>query len=376
MSDTAMILMNFASGTSQNPQSAPMPMLMRSIGNWDAMAMGTAFIVDTQQSGAGGKFYSTNWFMGSVQHAIGERATFQADVMLSLEPATITDRRYPLLFQTGETAFGIPLVDAQHPHNFVMALGFHYMRQIAEDLKADLYVAPVGDPALGPVAFPHRASASEIPQAPISHHLQDSTHIAYDVVTAGLNWNKFRAEASGFHGAEPGENRWTIGYGAIDSWSTRLWFFPTANWAAQISMGRLTKPEALEPGDQVRAAASVSYSRYGWSSSFIWGRTHNTASQRDLNSWLGESVLPIRRRNFLTGRIEVVDKDELHIPGIYRIGAYTFGYTRDIGVFANLETGLGANFTAYSLPDTLRPLYGDHPVGANIFLRLRIRRGA
>ncbi|SRR5579883_2741180 len=376
MSDVAMALMNIASGTAQNPQSAPMPMLMTSFGKWDAMLMGTAFLVDTQNSGprGGDKLYSTNWFMGTVQRSWGMHDTFQAETMLSLEPATITNRRYPLLFQTGETAYGVPLVDAQHPHDFVMSLGFHYMHQVSDGLMWDLYFAPVGDPALGPVAFPHRASAAELPEATLSHHWQDSTHIANEVVTAGMTYKKFRAEASGFYGAEPNENRWNIDSGPIDSWSARVWYFPSSNWAAQVSLGRLTKPEKTEPGDQVRSTASVSYTRDGWSTSFIWGRNHDTATQHDLNSWLVESVLPVRRRNFLTGRIEVVDKDELTVPGIFRIGAYTIGYTRDIGTFAHLQTGIGANFTTYSIPDSLRPAYGDRPLGGNVYLRFRIRK--
>ena len=147
--------------------------------------------------------------------------------MLSLEPATITDRRYPLLFQTGETAYGVPLVDGQHPHNFIMGLGFHYARELGGNTVLDLYFAPVGDPALGPVAYPHRASAMELPEAPISHHWQDSTHISDDVVTAGIQYRRMKLEASGFHGAEPGENRWIVQQGASIPGPARLWFFPT-----------------------------------------------------------------------------------------------------------------------------------------------------
>src|SRR6202040_4114682 len=110
-----------------------------------------------------------------------------------------------------------------------------------------------------------------LPQAPISHHLQDSTHIADEVVTVGIQHNKVKIEASGFHGAEPGENRWIIGTGRLDSGAGRLGFFPTKNWAAQVSFGRITHPEALEPGDQVRATASLEYTRPvaggSWSSS-------------------------------------------------------------------------------------------------------------
>jgi hypothetical protein len=392
MNEASMSLMNLASGTSQNPAAWPMPMLMMHFGNWNTMFMGTAFLVDTQQSGprGGDKLYSSNAFMASAEHRADQNGAFEARLMLSLEPATITDRRYPLLFQTGETAYGIPLADGQHPHNFIMELGFHYIDSLAPDTSLDVYFAPVGDPALGPVAYPHRASAAELPQAPISHHLQDSTHIADEVVTVGLSHKMFKLEASGFHGAEPGENRWIVETGAIDSWSGRLWFFPTKNWAAQISAGRLARPERNEPGDQVRATASLEYSvpvhDASWSSSLIWGRTHNTTSTHNLNSYLAESVFPIRPNDFISGRFELMDKDELfsaqpeiqqpleHLYGsTFRIGAYTIGYTRDVHLFRYVETGIGANFTAYSLPGPIKPYYGNHPAGGNIFVRFRLK---
>jgi hypothetical protein len=379
MNPAAMSLMNLASGTSTNPVAWKMPMLMMHLGSWNTMIMGLAYIVDTQQSGPRGadKLYSPNWFMASAEHRAGAKGAFQADLMLSLDPATITGERYPLLFQTGETAYGRALVDAQHPHNFVMALGLHYAYEVSENTTIDFYAAPVGDPALGPVAYPHRASAAELPQATISHHLQDSTHISDDVVTVGISHKELRLEASGFHGAEPGENRWIIQQGRIDSWSTRLWYFPTKNWAAQVSVGRITHPEALEPGDQIRSTASVSYTRGGWSSSLIWGRNHDTASQRNTNSYLAETVMPVSRRNFFTGRIELADKDELFPDSpTFRVGAYTLGYTRDIPLFSYVETGIGANVSFYSLPEAIKPLYGDHPLGGNFFVRFRLRRNS
>jgi hypothetical protein len=271
-----------------------------------------------------------------------------------------------------------------------MSLGFHYAHQLAGDTTLDLYFAPVGDPAMGPVAYPHRASAIELPQAPISHHWQDSTHIADDVVTVGLRYKSLKLEASGFYGSEPGENRWIIESGPINSWSTRLWFFPTKNWAAQVSFGKITHPEALEPGDQTRVTASLEYTRPvaggSWSSTLVWGRTHNTATFHNLNSYLAESVLPIGRKNFITGRFELVDKDELFsndpmleerldllYGSTFRIGAYTFGYSRDLDLFRHIETGIGANVTAYTLPDAIKPYYGAHPVGANIYVCFRLR---
>jgi hypothetical protein len=367
-------------------------MLMMHFDRWNTMFMANAFVVDTQQSGPRGadKLYSTNWFMASAAHRAGAKGMFETVLMLSLEPATITDRRYPLLFQTGETAYGQPIVDGQHPHNLIMGVGFHYTYELAEDTLVDLYAAPVGDPALGPVAYPHRASAMELPEAALSHHWQDSTHISDDVVTLGISRGKLKAEASGFHGAEPGENRWIVQQGTIDSWSARLWYFPAKNWAAQISGGRIAHPEALGPGDRVRLTASLQYTRpmqgSAWSSSFVWGRNHDTGTFHNLNSYLAESVVPVGSRNFITGRVELVDKDELFSdqPEIaeqlavaagstFRVGSYTIGYTRDIPIFDRVETGIGFNFSEYSLPPAIKPYYGDHPVGGNVFIRFRLK---
>ena len=171
MNEAGMYLMNMATGTSMNPLSWPMPMLMPRLGSWNLMLMGEAFLVETQQAAprGGDKFYSPNTFMLSALHSLAG-GSFMFQSMFSLEAATVTNRSYPLLFQTGETAFGRPLVDAQHPHNFFMGLGVQYAHPLGENTMLQFYYAPVGDPALGPVAYPHRASAQELPQAPLGHH--------------------------------------------------------------------------------------------------------------------------------------------------------------------------------------------------------------
>jgi hypothetical protein len=372
-------LMNVASGTSRNPESASMPMLMRPDGRWLLSLMGQGFLVDTQQSGlrGGDKLYSTNWIMGSASHPLAG-GSLLLETMLSLEPATVTDRRYPELFQTGETAYGVPLVDAQHPHNFVMALGAHYAHRIGETVMLHFYYAPVGDPALGPVAYPHRASAMELPEAPIGHHWEDSTHISNNVATTAVEYKWVRLEASGFYGTEPGENRWIIDWGPMNSYAARLSVSPNKNWEAQISSGRLAHPERDQPGDIVRTTASLAYTRPlnggVWASSLIWGRNHETLSGRDQNAYLLETMYPIRHKNFVSGRIELVDKDELFPGGsVYRIQAYTAGYTRDIAQMRDAETGLGMNVTAYAIPAAIQPYYGVHPWGVNVFLRVRIK---
>lgn len=384
-------LMEQASGTSHNPGSSPMEMRMLSAGNWNFMLHGMAFVADIQQTGPRGhdKFFSASWFMGMTEHPVG-KGSVMLRAMMSLDPATITQRRYPLLFQTGETAFGRPLVDAQHPHDLIMELGIHYARPLSEKTMIDFYFAPVGDPALGPVAFPHRVSAAEFPQATLAHHLQDSTHIANEVVTTGIKHGMFRIEASGFHGAEPNENRWNIDHGAIDSWSTRLTLAPTDNWSGQISIGRLNHPEASEEGDVVRSTASITYNKPTgsghWASSLIWGRNHKTAEHQNINSYLAESVLQFHQKDYLSGRFELVDKDELFddqpdikqrltrsVGSVFRIQAYTLGYTRDIQLIPGVLTGWGGNFTLYVLPAAIKPFYGNHPASFVFYLRLKLK---
>lgn len=393
MNAAGMFLMSESSGTALQPAAWPMPMLMTRAGDWHLMWMGQAFLVGTQQSGprGGDKFYSNNWGMLGAVHAFaGGSIMFRS--MLSLEPATITNRRYPLLFQTGETAYGVPLVDGQHPHDFVMELSAQYAHSLGERGTWNIYYAPVGDPALGPVAFPHRASAMELPQAVLGHHWQDSTHIANNVLTAGVSYSKVRVEASGFHGREPDEGRWNIDWRRLDSWSARVSVTPGKNWIAQVSVGRLQDPEASHRGSVLRTTASVEYIRpaagsNSWASSLIWGQNYKVGEARRTNAVLAETVVPFRRRNFLSARAEWSQRDELFesnheaadevgrrgSPHAFPVSAFSVGYTRDVALFHNLQTGIGANVTAYAIGRELRRFYGDHPWGANVFLRVRLR---
>jgi hypothetical protein len=395
MGAAGMALMSESSGTAVQPAAWPMPMVMTGVGGWHLMWMAQAFVVDTQQSGprGGDKFYSSNWGMlGAIHRAFGGAVMFRA--MLSLEPATVTNRRYPLLFQTGETAYGAPIVDGQHPHDFAMEVSAQYAHALGEKGSWTLYYAPVGDPALGPVAYPHRASAMELPQATLGHHWQDSTHIANNVATVAVTYGPVRVEASGFHGREPDENRWNIDWGPMDSWSARLSVFPSKNWSAQFSAGRLQDPEASHPGSVVRTTASVEYAkpmpgRNWWATSVVWGQNYKLDERRRTNAVLGETVVPFRRLNFVTGRFEWSQRDELfeydeelahrieRATGrtTFDVSAFTVGYTRDVPLFRNVQTGIGANVTSYVVASELKPYYGEHPWGMNVFVRVRLKPG-
>ena len=384
-------LQHSTSGTDAEPASTATEMIMAGRGRWLFMLHGIAFLADIQQSGPRGrdKLFSPNWIMPMAQRRLG-RGTLTLRTMLSLEPATVTQRQYPILFQQGETAFGKPIVDGQHPHNFFMEVAALYDYKLSEQTVLSFYAAPVGAPALGPAAYPHRASAAENPAAVLGHHLEDSTHISDDVITAGLTHRAFRIEVSGFHGREPDEFRWDIDGGGLDSWATRVTINPVANWSMQYSIAHLHSLEELAPNEDVRRmTASVMYNRAfqngNWVSTLAWGRNQSLQDGNVGNAYLAESTVKFLRKNYAWMRIENVDRTNELLLGesplpqgfeeryFTRVQAYTLGYDREVGHFAHLATAPGAQFTWYGVPDVLKPVYGSRPVSAILFLRVRLR---
>jgi len=382
--------MHATSGTDAQPNSTPTEMLMWQKGSWMLMVHAEAFINDIQQSGPRGadKSLSTNWVMPMAQRKLGH-STLTLRTMLSLEPATVTRERYPELLQQGETAFGKAIVDGQHPHNFFMEVAAIYDYQLSDNTALSFYAAPVGGPALGPPAYPHRASASEDPIAPLGHHLEDSSHISDDVITFGITHKIFRLEASGFHGQEPDEYRWDIDGGKIDSWSARMTVNPGRNWSLQYSIADLAAVEALFAHEDVRRmTASVIYNRPlhrgNWNSMLLWGRNQSLQDGNVGNAYLLESTLRFLDKNNIWTRIENADRTnelllgERFLPAdfveryVNRVQAYTVGYDREVGRGHHVSVAPGAQFTIYGVPRTLSPSYGSHPFGVVGFLRLRV----
>jgi len=371
---------HISSGTGWQPAATAGHMWMKSEGAWDAMVHGVVFVDYNQQGGprGEGKAESVNWLMAMEQHRWG-RGSILFREMFSAESLTSPHPGFPELFQTGETYHGQPLVDHQHPHNVFSELALYYTRPIGNQLSWEFYGAAAGEPALGPVAYMHRASASELPLAPLSHHLQDSTHISFGVITTGLVIRRFKIEGSAFNGREPDEKRYSIQFAPLDSWSARWSVAASRNWTAQYSYGRLEHPEALEPGSQRRQTASVEYVRPfaggSWATSAVWGRVHKVWDDHNLNGYLLETTVNFRLRNYAFSRIELVDKDELFpdnpLAPSYRIGAYTFGGARDLLQSRLWQVALGGEFTLYSKPAALDSSYGQNPVSFQVFVRVR-----
>jgi hypothetical protein len=371
------------SGTSWQPASTPLIGQMWMTDSWMFMLHYNLLAgYDAQGSDRGaGELMSTNWVMGMASH-VWEGGLFNARAMLSAEPFTTGgESGYPLLLQTGEAVNGVPLHDRQHPHNLFMELAASYSHALLGPVAYELYVAPVGEPALGPVAFSHRTSAMSNPFAPLGHHWEDATHISFGVATLGLFTHQWKLEASWFNGREPDQNRYDFPLQVPDSYSARLSFNPNENWSFEISYGHLPSPEQLYPGVSVQhlvgsAMFSLPLDSGNWSSTLVVG--HNVeAGAPSSTAWLLESNLELRRDTFF-GRAEVVQKtgqDLVLAPSVggnlFTSGVLELGYLREVAQLGPVRLGLGAVGAMDFLPPGLEPYYGTRlPLSGMLFLRL------
>ena len=370
-----------ASGTAWQPDSASMMAITGRLGGWSTMVHGYATLTHDEQGGPRGdrKTFVASMLMGMAQRPAGG-GTLTLKAMGSLDPL-MGARGYPLLLATGETADGrTQLVDRQHPHDLFMELSATYAHPIGGGWSAVGYLAPVGEPALGPATFMHRFSGMANPEAPISHHWLDSTHITFGVLTAGLVRGGVKLEGSLFTGREPDQHRWDVERPRLDSWSVRASWNPTATLSMQASHGFLHSPEQLDPdADTHRTTASATYDRpFGtdnhWQTTAAWGR-NATGGHATTDAFLLDSAVSLGR-NTLFGRLEHVEKDEL-FEGMALDGR-VFPVTKlSLGGYHSLPVGrvaldLGGLVSGYGLPRAIKPAYGGEPTSFMLFARVRI----
>lgn len=372
-----------SSGTAWVPDSSPMEGMHGQYGEWNTMLHGYATVVYDHQGGNRGdnKTFSQSMLMGMAQRPLGE-GTWGVRSMLSLDPF-MGKSGYPLLFQTGETANGLtPLIDRQHPHDFLMELATSYSHPVTDDSSAFVYFGYPGEPALGPPTFMHRFSGMDNPEAPLGHHWLDSTHITFGVATAGYVWRNWKVEASAFNGREPDEQRWNFDDPRFSSYAGRLSYNPTKNWSMQVSYGELKSPEQLEPDtDQHRTTASIMYdlpfNEHHWQTTLAWGRNDKQPGGQT-DALLLESSLRLYERHTLFARAEHGEKDELFeapdpLAGeTFDVSKISLGYVYDIPVAEHVSLGLGGLGSAYSYSNRLEPAYGDDPMSYMLFARLKL----
>lgn len=370
------------SGTSRLPATESMPGIHLSAGDWMVMLHGTVSGQYTSDTGPRGddKLYSTSMLM-----AMASRDTTWGKVQLramgSLEPFMRHDG-YPNLFATGEEAYGKALVDRQHPHDLFMELSARVDVNTGFG-TAFLYGGPVAEPALGPSAFMHRASARLNPEPPITHHWFDSTHITYGVVTGGLSGARWQLEASGFRGQEPDEHRFNIETPRLDSWSVRGTLIPSPRWSIQASYGFLKQPEAGHPGeDERRFTASAHYADgHGLAAMAAFSAKKRVVSGGGgptLTAFLAETEWDATAHDTLFGRIENVNNDELfpdHADPLhdrpFRVTKFQLGYARRYHL-GPVELAVGGSASAFAKPAILDTAYGGSPMGYTGFVRLTL----
>lgn len=365
-----------ASGTSWQPDSTPMEGFMVMDQGWMSMAHGLASFNFTHQAGPRGaeQGYSGNMFMFMAYGPAGP-GTLGLRAMATLEPM-MGPQGYALLLQTGETADGLsPLVDRQHPHDLFMELALSYALIPSEDTSLFFYAGLPGEPALGPPAFMHRFSGQDIPEAPITHHWMDSTHITYGVATAGLCWRDFKLEGSLYNGRESDENRWDIETPRFDSVSARLSWNPGSDLSLQASAGDIHSPEALHPSSDIRRYSASLISNVTWGE-FLWQRTlgwgMNSNGTLDLQAFLLETALKAGDEHTVFMRAEFVDKDELLGNQVFTVEKVTAGYVRDFRLGDHLQMGLGGLGSLSLVPRGLEPAYGGDLFSWTLFTRLKL----
>ena len=366
------------SGTSWLPESSPMFMRgLPKLGRYDLSVMGFFTLNYSDAGGPRGdrRFYSNSMPMLMARRETGG-GTLGFNLMGSLDPVFNGEYGYPNLFQTGETAHGRKLVDYQHPHDLLSELTLSYSHPIGRGVSGFVYGGPVGEPALGGPTFAHRPSGMDVPEAPISHHWFDSTHISWGVVTLGVNTDRFQVEGSLFNGHEPDENRYAPDPLGLNSVAGRVTYNPTKNLSLNISYGYLNSPESTEPGvDQHRltAAALLSVPMKGGdnlSLAAAFGRNYLHGGSSDAR--IVEGTL-YRGRDTLFLRYENVDKDELvGVPeGSYAVNKLVFGGVKNLASRGGFDFGLGGYAGVYAFPSSLDRYYGGNPVTLGVFLRIR-----
>ena len=370
-----------SSGTAWQPDASEHMGLMRASGDWTLMAHGVLNLVYDHQSGPRGddKAFASGMLMGMARRPLGN-GTLQFKAMVSPEPL-MGASGYPLLLASGETADGVTrLVDRQHPHDFFMEMSASASQNIGARSSAFVYAALPGEPAFGPPAFMHREAILDSPEAPISHHWLDSTHISFGVLTGGIVLDRVKLEFSRFNGREPDQHRWNIETGPLDSTAVRLSWNPTPELALQGSWGYFVDPEQLEPGvNQKRWSASALYAHEiapGWklAGTLAWGR--KIAQGHGDNAYVVEASLKHAGWTVF-GRGEMTENRELIATvengPAYRVGKVSLGAVRDFRIANHLSLGAGGLFAVNFVPDALAPLYGGHnPTGAMGFVRLRL----
>jgi len=350
------------------------------------MVHGSVFLQFVREFGLRGNYQlgSVNWLMADAARPLAG-GTFRARSMASPEFFTLTRAGYPQLLQVAQPYRGGTLTDRMHPHELVSEAAVMYDRALSGAWRASIYLAAVGEPALGPVAYLHRPSAANDPTAPLGHHAQDVTHESFGVATVGLFTRRMHLEASVFNGAHPNEVRTNFDYtGArFNSFAARLTVNPSARWSVSGSAAYLAAAGGAHAHEGLHrfGVALMSVVPRGpgaWSTSLIWGANMPADTRRVLHSALLETNIELDAGNSVFGRAEYVTRtaEELALVGSVSaevdVGSLALGYARRVAAVRGVEAWLVGRGHADFVPEQLRLFYGSRtPTGVIVSLQLR-----
>jgi len=378
------------SGTAWSPDASPMYGYMVHSAGWMFMFHGDIFPRYNRQdifnkgSRGGEKWDAPDMIMAMGQRRVGMGGLIHLQVMLSTDAMIAGGSGYPLLFQTGESWKGRPLVDRQHPHDLFSELSVSYAQALSKKADMFVYLGYPGEPALGPVTFMHRASGEFMPDAPVGHHWEDATHITFGVATLGVRYGQFKLEGSSFTGREPDENRYNFDRPRFNSWSGRLSFNPDEHWALQVSHGFIKSPEELRPEEDVhRTTASATYVQAWRQNDYLavtalWGLNKSMAQARS-NAALLESTLRLgrwalyARYEWVEKSVEELDLDETVFgtpDRLFGLNTGTVGAGYDLFHIGHLVIAGGGQISLNRPASVLQGLYGAWPLGGEVYLHI------
>jgi len=356
-------LLRNVSGTTSNPGPAPWHPHIANRGAWTTFWGGAAFMTYARATGpkqAPSEVFSTNWIAAGAQHPLGSRGLVLFRGRASLEPLTVKESGYPQMLQWVSPENGGPLLDSMRAHDLIGEAAVDLAFRVATTSFLHLYIAPVGDPALGTTPYAQRTSSEEFAEAPFAYDVQETAHESTDVITAGFGSRWIAIEGSAFHNAvSHGRHTSFDSGGGIDSHSARLTITPTRDLALQVSQGELGDAKLK------LSSASLTWGSEKAAVSAIWTKRDN------LSSGTLEGSLRIARST-LSARAESVDRPPgfLDRPDVWRTTHYTIGYIFDV-INAAYRIGIGANIDYQTQYRELPSRYGHKPQTLYGFVRVR-----
>jgi len=345
--------------------------------------VGTAYLQYVRTFGTRGAYQ-----FGSVNRAMVDAGTpwakgvVRAHLMASAEPLTLTDRGAPQLLQVAFMSGGGTITDHAHASPWIMELAGSYERQLLTDVAVSLYGAAIGEAALGPPAYQHRASAAANPAEPLGHHAQDVTHSSFGVVTFGVRRRGLRLEASAFNDRQPDEPGSVFFYrGArLDAYAARATFAVGKAWSLFWSYGYLPATSGGHSHDsQHRVGAGGVHDTPTWSLTLVYGANDPVGNSRPRPTVLAEAERRWNDRHVLFARAEYVERtaEELSLVGSVSatqdIAAFQLGYGRTMMGPGGTTTRVGAYATVNAIPPQLVPFYGSRtPFGIAAYTQLSV----